>query len=310
MGRGPATDDGRVDASRGSRLQRNRVECIEADMADEVYKRHNTSLTPGYAPRFERRPVAPDLAGDVLGIVGYAENGSALVNSLELAPLVVPLIISFGEEFEIGLGRVPTADDRYGSFTSGLFPGFVSINSTGRAECIQVDFTPRGAFRFFRMPLSEIAMKMVPLDDLGERKFGALRSRLSSEPDWTRRFELVEVLLRDRLHGDSDRDTTVDRAFRTIVSGMGQVPVSDVARDIGWSRKHLLQKFREEIGIGPKAISRMVRFNRAVDLSRSRDFAGWAEIAAECGYSDQAHLVREFREFAGTTPAALANLGS
>ncbi len=93
-----------------------------------------------------RRPASGRLTGLVDGIVGYRENGHVLHLSAEMAPLVVPLIISFAEPFEIAFGRVPSPSDRYWSFTSGFHPGFVLINSYGGAECVQIDFTPLGAY--------------------------------------------------------------------------------------------------------------------------------------------------------------------
>ena len=115
---------------------------------------------------------------------------------------------------------------------------------------------------------------------------------------------------RDRFAAVEPQTGPVDWAFRTIVAGNGQIRIADVARDIGWSRKHLLQRFRQQIGIGPKAVSRMVRFNHAVGLARQRQADGWADIAVECGYADQAHMVREFRAFAGSTPSTLPFLAS
>lgn len=67
---------------------------------------------------------------------------------------------------------------------------------------------------------------------------------------------------------------------------------------------HLVERFHEEVGIGPKAVARMVRFNRALTLARTEKDPDWADIAALCGYADQAHLIRDFRALAGETPAA------
>jgi transcriptional regulator GlxA family with amidase domain len=66
-----------------------------------------------------------------------------------------------------------------------------------------------------------------------------------------------------------------------------------------------VQCFNTEVGIGPKALARMVRFNRALALAKAAATPDWAGIAVECGYADQAHLVREFRGFAGSSPTAL-----
>ena len=87
----------------------------------------------------------------------------------------------------------------------------------------------------------------------------------------------------------------------------GGARIAALAKDIGWSRKHLVNRFRSELGLAPKPIARMMRFHRGLPArangNRSR---GWAGIAAESGYADQAHLVREFGELAGETPTAWA----
>jgi AraC-like DNA-binding protein len=87
----------------------------------------------------------------------------------------------------------------------------------------------------------------------------------------------------------------------------GDVHVSDLAAEIGWSRKHLAIRFREEFGLSPKRFARLLRFDRAVQLARASVSPDWAEIAARTGYADQAHFAREFRSFAGLTPGEFLN---
>ncbi len=242
------------------------------------------------------------MAGLVDGIVGYRENGHVLRLSAEMAPLVVPLIISFAEPFEIAFGRVPSPADRYWSFTSGLYPGFVLINSYGGAECVQIDFTPLGAYRFFGMPMSELASRIVTLDDLADRAIEELRQRLALEPAWERRLDMAEAFVAERFAAARPASAEIAWAYDMIRARHGDIRVRDVAASLDWSRKHLNDRFRAEVGVGPKAVARMARFNRALDLSRRGAGGGWAGIAAEAGYADQAHLVREFREFGGITP--------
>ncbi len=252
----------------------------------------------------------PGLVGDVHSIVGYREDGRALHGAMEMASLVVPLIIGFGAPFRIALGRPPVSDDSYGSFTSGLYPGFVVIDSTGAAECIQIDFTPLGAFRFFGLPMWEISNCMVRLDELADRGLEELRWRLEDEPDWERRFALVEAFLLERLGRGTGASAAVAWAYAAIAGQPGRVRVRDIAATLGWSRKRLNDRFREEVGVGPKALARMARFNHALEFAITEPDQGWAGIAADCGYADQAHLVREFREFAGMPPTEIARSGA
>lgn len=250
---------------------------------------------------FRRSPRA-SLTGMVTDIVGYRENGHALAGQVEMATLVVPLIISFGAPFSIALGRQPTPADAYASFTSGLFPGPVRIDSSGAAECLQIDLTPLGAYRFFGFPMSEIAGRMVTLGELGDPTITALQQRLGDEQDWARRLDLAEDFVAKRLCRASGADPAVDRAYRQILASRGTMRIEHIAAELDWSRKHLSQRFRARTGVGPKVIARMVRFQGVLAMARAAS-PDWAGIAAECGYADQAHLTRDFREFAGTSPA-------
>jgi AraC-like DNA-binding protein len=82
------------------------------------------------------------------------------------------------------------------------------------------------------------------------------------------------------------------------------VRIGALAAELGCSRKHLAAQFHDQIGLGPKTAARLLRFDAALALLRRG--RGGADVAARCGFADQAHLVNEFRAFAGTTPAAFA----
>jgi transcriptional regulator GlxA family with amidase domain len=85
----------------------------------------------------------------------------------------------------------------------------------------------------------------------------------------------------------------------------GRAPIGELADELGWSHRRLIARFRDQVGLAPKTFARVIRFDRAVRQLRAATTRSLAEIALDCGYFDQAHLNREFREFAGTTPGAL-----
>jgi len=257
--------------------------------------------------RFEmrRRLPNPALDGIVTDICGYRETAPGHLRTIEYASLTVPLVISFAAPFAIGLGKAPGDNDRFASFAAGLYAGPVVIESFGGACCVQVNFTPLGARRFFRLPMSELTNSMVVLDDVLGSEGIALRERLGNAPDWAARFDIAEAFVASRLENAAETPLQIAWAYDRIVASGGRTRIASLAERLGWSRKHLAGKFSDAIGIGPKTLSRIVRFNRALSLSR-QPAADWADVAADCGYADQAHLVREFRDLAGETPTALA----
>ena len=79
--------------------------------------------------------------------------------------------------------------------------------------------------------------------------------------------------------------------------------IREIARQVGWSHQHLITRFKQQVGVAPRLAARLLRLSRVWRLIDSGH--SWARIAAESGYADQSHLVREFRQFTGTTPNAL-----
>lgn len=256
-----------------------------------------------------RRAPSAVLAGIVTDLIGYRELAPVYARQTEGASLTVPLVISFGEAFAIGLSRTPGDNDRFASFASGLHAGPVIIDSFGNSCCIQVNFTPLGARRFFGIPMHELADRMVTLDEVLGPNGNALRERLGQEADWSRRLDLTERHIVERLSTSPTAAADVGWAMARIASSGGRIRVGALASEIGCSRKHLAARFNDQVGIGPKVVSRIVRFNRAARMSVDIGRIGWAALAAECGYADQAHLVREFHELAGAPPTALLGLG-
>jgi AraC-like DNA-binding protein len=96
----------------------------------------------------------------------------------------------------------------------------------------------------------------------------------------------------------------VDRAWERLVATGGAVPIAQLADEVGWSHRHLIARFRQQIGLRPKTAARLVRFERVLGRLDERQRLDWGLVARETGYADQAHLIRDFHQFTGTTPTA------
>jgi AraC-like DNA-binding protein len=245
------------------------------------------------------RAPGPQLAGLVTRFIHYAERGGPTVQ-VEAASLDLPLVIGFADAFGVALGRPPGAGDSVASFVAGLTRGPARITSTGGALCVQVNFTPLGAFRFHGIPLRDLADRIVPLDDLAP-DIRALRERLGDLTRPSDRLDLLERFVTLRIAVGPEPPPAIARAFGALRSSGGTLPVGAVAAGVGWSRQHLSARMSETLGLGPKALSRILRFGCARQMAAAGG-AGWAEIAAACGYADQSHLVREFRALGGASP--------
>jgi AraC-like DNA-binding protein len=125
--------------------------------------------------------------------------------------------------------------------------------------------------------------------------------------------EALDAVVRSGVAGKRNGEGLAERsgaspavawAYGRILETGGTMPIGLIAARLGWSRKHLVSRFREEVGLGPKTVARIARFGRAQAMAARGGETGWADIAAACGYADQAHLIREFTALAGSTPSA------
>jgi AraC-like DNA-binding protein len=252
--------------------------------------------------RMVARLPRPELSGLVVVIADYVEIGPIPFLQREPAALVVPLLIGFAAPFAIGLGRPPAPDERWQSFAAGLTLEPAVIRSPGQAACLQVNFTPLGARAFFGGALTDLADRLVSLDDLGDPAITRLRQRLGETADPERRLDLAEDFVMQRLARGRRAPDMVAAAYRAIVAREGRLSVGALAAAIGCSRKHLAARFAAEFGARPKQVARLARFAAARRMARQAPAPGWADIAAATGYADQAHLAREFRALSGLAP--------
>jgi AraC-like DNA-binding protein len=168
-----------------------------------------------------------------------------------------------------------------------------------------VAFRPYGAWIALGHPQQELAESVVPLAALLGDAVGDLRERLLDEPTPFGRVAIAERWLCQRAERGRSAHPLTRWAAQRIATSRGRVRVEELARESGFSRKHLSSLFRREVGLTPKALARVHRFHAAIGMLRRSRAVPWSELALECGYYDQSHLIRDFRLFAGCTPEEL-----
>jgi AraC-like DNA-binding protein len=194
---------------------------------------------------------------------------------------------------------------------AGLRTRSVAIHHDGHQHGVKLSLTPRGARAVFGMPAAALADTLVPLDELLGPLGIELLDRVRAAGTWGARFGVLDELLARVVERGPGRGEAafgvrpeVAEMWRRLVAARGQVRVGAVAAELGWSRRHLGERFRAEVGLTPKAVARVLRFEHAHRLATVPDPPSWAEVSASAGYADQAHLVRDWRAFTGRTPTA------
>jgi AraC-like DNA-binding protein len=240
---------------------------------------------------------------------GWTESSTEVVRRREVPICAFPLIINFGAPFRFVDPARPVDGPRMlGTFAAGMYDSYVIVESRGDSCCIQVNFTPIGARIFFQLPLSELSNRSLGLDELyGDQSWRVVEA-LAEAGDWDRRFDLLEALIAERIARARSPRREIQWAWRKLQETNGKLEIGDLAEELGWSHKHLIAQFRDQLGTPPKRLGRVLRFQRAIERIGACDAPRWVELAFDCGYFDQSHMIREFREFAGCTPEEYVGL--
>jgi AraC-like DNA-binding protein len=243
----------------------------------------------------ERRPGGA-VGEHVLRYCAYEERTGAPTRQRE--PISTSVVLIFGLDTRLGVDG-----SRLGTFVGGLGEGCQWIEHDGAMAGVQVDVTPLGARMLLGVPMHELARRSVELEDVIGPEARVLEERLHEASSWEARFELIEAALERRLRPATPPPPDVAWAWRRLTEMHGRTRVHELAAALGCSRKHLAARFREHVGLPPKAVARVSRFRRAAELLLSPTVPSLDEVAFSCGYYDQAHLDRDFRDFAATTPS-------
>lgn len=265
-------------------------------------ERLNTIRHASAIGRWELVRCRPDvrLVPYVLEYQGYREWGSATVRRVEFALPAAVVIINFGPAWQLGDGHAPGRMKRYGSFVAGMYSTYAISENTGASHCLQFNLTPVGARLIFGVPMHELSERIVDFCDVMGREGVRLETRIAEAADWETRFDLLDRFLLQRVAEAQPVSGAVRYAWQRLNETGGRVAVSTLADELHWSRKHLANRFHADVGLAPKTIARLLRFRRVVDTPDPS--ACWSEVALDAGYFDQAHLIRDFQQFAGMTP--------
>jgi AraC-like DNA-binding protein len=256
------------------------------------------------------RPAGP-LRPFVAGYAGYRQRGVPPARHRGLPSPFLTLIFTLDEPLVLLAHpdpRQPPGD--FGALLGGLHSAPALITHDGAQSGLQVALRPLGARALLGLPAGELAELDVPAEAVLGSCCAELRARALAAPGWPERFAILDEILLRRLAATATQATTpapeVRFAWHHLLRTGGTARISDLAAETGWSGRHLTSRFRTEIGLTPKAAARVVRFSRARRLlAANAADTGYhlADLAAACGYFDQAHLAREFRALAGCPPS-------
>jgi AraC-like DNA-binding protein len=247
----------------------------------------------------------PTLGDSVTSYSAYHHVGMQPGTHLGLPSPSITVVLGIGAPTHIvatpGGDQAPSL---FMAMVGGFHMGPVVIGYDNEMCGIQLELTPQAARRVFRMPASQLAHRVLDLDDILGPASTELVDRIHAAPTGSRRLMAVDDVLSRHLGSAHAACPHVDHAWRLLVESHGAVPVADVADAVGWSRRHLDREFVAEFGVTPKDVARLARFTAAREVVQRTQHPNLAELSATCGYFDQAHMAREWNLLASIPASA------
>jgi AraC-like DNA-binding protein len=244
----------------------------------------------------------------VAAVTGYRQEGLPPGVHRGLPSPYLTLVVTVDEPLRLAAHADPRQPPMaYDALIGGLHTRPVLITHPGRQWGVQVSLTPLGARALLGATAAALASWDYLLTDVVGRPAIELTERVRAAADWPGRFRAIESVLLRLARTDAALAPEVAEAWRLTTAAHGRLRVEDLARQVGWSARHLGERFRAEVGLTPKAAARVVRFDRArrslalrVTDGRPQDLAA---LAIASGYYDQAHLTREWKSLSGLPPS-------
>jgi AraC-like DNA-binding protein len=185
---------------------------------------------------------------------------------------------------------------------SGIRNKFITIPSGKDSEMFIINFHRGRSYPFLEMPLHELTDSVVDGDLVLTNEIMNLREMILASVLITQKFMVVENYLVKNFRNKLVVNPFIDFAVNKIVSSPNQMSIEQISNKVGYSQKHLIKLFKDNVGLTPKGFLKIIRFQKAIEEIASAKETNWAGIAYESGYYDQAHFINDFKSFSGYTP--------
>lgn len=176
------------------------------------------------------------------------------------------------------------------------------VEPVGDTGTFVVRFHPNGFLPFSTLPIKEMENTAIPLEQLFGKESEELEKSILTATSTTQRISIIESFLLNRLADKKLIDQIVKVAIETISTGNGQLSIDEISKQTNQNRRLLARKFSSKVGLSPKQLSKIIRLQAALKTLLTKDVSRLTNLAYENEYFDQAHFIKDFKEFTGLTP--------
>lgn len=187
-------------------------------------------------------------------------------------------------------------------FVFGQITSPLEIEPTGVSGIIAARFHPDGFAPFASLSINEMQNKAVPLKIIFGEEAAGLESIVLSGYNSEQRIQHIESFLINKLGTPEAADRIAKTSVEFLLNHNGQISVDELAEKLYINRRQLERKFSSVIGLSPKQLSKVIRLQTTLKMLQQKQFTSLTSLAYENGYYDQAHFIKDFKEFTGVSP--------
>lgn len=191
-------------------------------------------------------------------------------------------------------------------WASGVRTEPITIPSGKESAMFIISFKKGMAYPFFPFPMQEISDCVVDADLIWGHDFAFLREQILENKRTEIKFQIVEDFLLENYLSKLILNPCVEYALHQIINQPDQISMQKLNDKIGYSQKHFIKLFKNQIGITPKSYLKIMRFQKVLGEIEKLNETDWTAISNDCGFYDQAHFINDFKKFSGFTPEEYA----
>lgn len=189
-------------------------------------------------------------------------------------------------------------------FFAGIYRDTVLWRSPGNSRKFGIRMKPEALYALLNMPASKLYSDYTAIDNLEAGPLESFALRLSEQSGtFENAIAQTDAYLQERLLNQNSVDNYFVRAANLMRSARGGITIEEVSSQLAVSPRQLQRVFKDQLGTSPKTYGRIIRFSNAYkQMQHLQETGGWAGLSYYLGYADQAHFIREFKEFSGQIP--------
>ncbi|SEJ82906.1 Helix-turn-helix domain-containing protein [Cyclobacterium xiamenense] len=182
------------------------------------------------------------------------------------------------------------------------------IEPTGFVKTFAIRFYPYGFGNFVSESINNLVNKKTPISKLFEKKSADdLEQKIFKAENTEQRISIIEKFLLDRLNDEKTINTIVKNTVDSLLSTNGSASINSILKDGLSKRRQLERNFKKQIGVSPKQLGKVIRLQTALKMLLEQKAENLTNVAYESEYFDQAHFIKDFKEFTGINPKEFIN---